>query len=81
MKNRRHVRYIFKSWQKAAESERSRLEESISEVPILRVYKGIQREASDFVVPCDAYLPQVYTGDNDLETYFSVSDGAPWVCR
>jgi len=78
IKNRRHVRYIFQSWQKTEESERSGLEESISKVPILRAYKGIQREASDFVVPCDAYLPQVYTGDNDLETYFSVSDGAPW---
>ena len=78
MKNRRHVRYIFKSWQKAAESERSRLEESVSEVPILRAYKGIQRETSDFVVPCNAYLPQAYTGDNDLETYFSISDGNLW---
>ena len=78
MKNRRHVRYIFKSWQKAAESERSRLEESVSEVPILRAYKGIQRETSDFVVPCNAYLPQAYTGDNDLETYFSISDGDLW---
>ena len=91
MKNRRHVRYIFKSWQKlegsehsrleeviVAESERSRLEESVSEVPILRAYKGTQRETSDFVVPCNVYLPQAYTGDNDLETYFSVSDGAPW---
>ena len=78
LKNRRHVRYIFKSWQKVEGFERNRLEESVGEVPILRVYKGIQREASDFVVPCDAYLPQAYTGDNDLETYFSVSDGAPW---
>ena len=78
MKNRRHVRYIFKSWQKAAGSERGRLEESVSEVPILRAYKGIQREASDFVVPCNAYLPQAYTGDNDLETYFSISDGDLW---
>lgn len=78
-KNRRHVRYIFQSWQKTEESERSGLEESISEVPILRAYKGTQREISDFVVPCDAYLPQAYTGDNDLETYFSVSDGNFWL--
>ena len=80
MKNRRHVRYIFKSWQKVEGEgfERNRLEESVGEVPILRVYKGIQREASDFVVPCDAYLPQAYTGDNDLETYFSVYDGTLW---
>ena len=78
MKNRRHVRYIFKSWQKSAESERSRLEESVSKVPILRAYKGTQRDISDFVNPCDVYLPQAYTGDNDLETYFSVYDGDLW---
>ena len=78
MKNRRHVRYIFKSWQKSAESERSRLEESVSEVPILRAYKGTQQETSNFVVPCEAYLPQAYTGDNNLETYFSVSDSDLW---
>ena len=91
MKNRRHVRYIFKSWQKfegsehsrleeviAAESERRRLGESVSEVPILRAYKGTQRKTSDFVVPCNAYLPQAYTRNNDLETYFSVSDSNFW---
>ena len=78
MKNRRHVRYIFKSWQESTESERSKLENSISKVSILRAYKGIQRKISDFVVPCNAYLPQAYTGDNDLETYFSVYDGDLW---
>lgn len=77
-KNRWHVRYIFESWQRVEGFERRRLEESVSEVPILRAYKGTQRETSNFVVPCNAYLPQAYTGDNDLETYFSVFDGAPW---
>ena len=78
MKNCRHVRYIFESWQKAKEPERSRLERSISNIPILRAYKGIQRESFDFVVPRSAYLPQVYTGDNHLETYFSESAGEIW---
>ena len=78
MKNRWHVRYIFQSWQKTKEPERKRLEKSISNVPILRVYKGIQRESCDFVVPRSAYLPQAYTGDDDLETYFSVSNGDLW---
>ena len=78
MKNRRHVRYIFQFWQKTEESERSRLEKSVSEVPILRAYKGTQRETSDFVIPCNTYLPQAYTGDDDLETYFSVSDVNFW---
>ena len=77
-KNRRHVRYIFKSWQKTEGPERKRLEENISQVPILRAYKGIEKEVSNFVVPRNTYLPQAYTVDNDLETYFSVSDGAPW---
>ena len=77
MKNRRHVRYIFQSWQKAKEPERRRLERSISNVPILRAYKGIQRESCDFVVPRSAYLPKAYTGD-DLETYFSVCNGDIW---
>ena len=76
--NRLHVRYLFKVWNDVSESERSRLKEKISEIPILRAYKGIQREAFDFVIPCDAYLPKAYTGDADLETYFSVYDGDIW---
>ena len=78
MENRQHVRYIFQSWQKAKDPERRRLERSISYVPILRAYKGIQRESFDFVVPRRAYLPQAYTGNDDLETYFSVSNGDLW---
>ena len=78
MKNRRHVRYIFQSWQKAKEPERRRLERSISNVPILQAYKGIQRESCDFVVPRSAYLPQAYTGDDNLETYFSIYDDDLW---
>ena len=77
-KNRWHVRYIFNFWQRAAESERIRLEKSVSKVPILRAYKGTQRKISDFVVPRNAYLPQAYMGDNDLETYFSVSEDKVW---
>ena len=78
MQNRRHVRYIFKYWQKTTGVERSTLEERISKVPILRAYKSIQSDASDFVVPCNAYLPQAYTGNNDLETYFSVFNNDFW---
>ena len=73
-----HVRYIFNVWNDVSKSERSRLEARISEIPILRAYKGIQREVSDFVVPCAAYLPKVYTGNNDLEIYFSVYDEDIW---
>ena len=83
-----HVRYIFKVWNDVSESERSRLKRKISEIPILRAYKGIQHEADNknqnsmaefhYVKPCDAYLPQAYTSDTDLETYFSVDDGEIW---
>ncbi len=83
-----HVRYIFKVWNDGSDSERSRLKMKISEISILRAYKGIQHEAENknqnsvaefhYVKPCDAYLPQAYTGDDDLETYFSVYDGEIW---
>ncbi|RKU30494.1 hypothetical protein C6495_13180 [Candidatus Poribacteria bacterium] len=72
--NRLHVRYIFKIWEKISESERV----DIQSLPILRAYRGEQRESADFVAPCDAYLPEAYTGDTDLETYFSASDEDIW---
>ena len=84
-KNHQHVHYIFKTWQKVSKSERKRLEGKINEIPILRAYKRIKSEIADesthlsdqpcYVNPCDAYLSQVYTGNSDLETYFSVCDG------
>ena len=64
--NRLHLRYLFKVWDKV------RYSVAISETPILWAYRGDQRETYDFVAPCNAYLPQAYTGDADLETYFSV---------
>ena len=76
--NRLHVRYVCKVWNDVSESERSRLKARISEIPILQAYKGIQGEVSNFVVPCDAYLPKAYTGNNDLEIYFSVYDEGIW---
>ena len=64
--NRLHLRYLCKVWRKVWYSV------AISETPILWAYRGDQRETYDFVAPCNAYLPQAYTGDADLETYFSV---------
>ena len=72
--NRLHVRYLFKVWDKISKSEK----EEIREVPILWAYRGEQQEAAYFVVPCNAYLPEAYTGDADLETYFSASDEDIW---
>ena len=62
--NHLHLRYLCKFYERWYGVE-------ISETPILRAYSGIQREAYDFVAPCNAYLPQAYTGNTDLETYFS----------
>ena len=83
-----HVRYVFKVWSDVSESELRRLKVKISEIPILRAYKDIQHEVENknknsiaefhYIKPCDAYLPQAYTGDDDLETYFSVYDGEIW---
>ena len=70
-----HVRYLFKIWDKISDKE---IKKKISETPILRAYKGSQQEDSGFVVPCDAYLSQTYTGDTDLENYFSVHNGEIW---
>ena len=76
--NRLHVRYLFEVWNDLSEFERNRLKGQISEIPILRAYKGIQCKTYDFVKPGDAYLPKAYTGDDNLETYFSVYNGDIW---
>ena len=73
-KNRLHLRYLFKVWDKISGTERSSLKEKISEIPIIQAYGGVQRETHNFIPPCNAYLPQAYTGDADLETYFSMCD-------
>ena len=74
-----HVRYLFKVWNDVSESELNRLKGKISEIPILRGYKS-QNSVTEFryLKPGDAYLPQAYTGDDDLETYFSMYDGDVW---
>ena len=79
VENRLHVRYLFKVWNDVSESERSRLKGQISEIPILRGYKS-QNSVVEFryIKPCDVYLPQTYTSDDNLETYFSVYDGDIW---
>ena len=76
--NRLHVRYLFEVWNDLSEFERNRLEGQISEIPILRAYKGIQCKTYNFVKPGDAYLPKAYTDDDNLETYFSVYNGDIW---
>ena len=73
--NRLHVRYIFKVWDKY---EHRQLKAELCRTPILRAYNNGQPETYEFVKPYDAYLPEAYTGDTHLETYFSVSDNDVW---
>ena len=72
--NHLHLHYLFKVWSTIPESKRTNLKEEISQTPILWAYSGTRREESNFLAPCDAYLSQAYTGNADLETYFSVCD-------
>lgn len=72
--NRTHVRYLFKVRDKISDA----LKKKLGKTPILWAYRGEQREAADFVVPCDACLSEAYTGDADLETYFSVCNEDIW---
>ncbi len=76
--NRLHVRYLFGVWDNLSDKDRVSLRKEIDQTPILRVYRGNERETSKFVVPCKAYLPEAYTGDADLETYFSACDDEVW---
>ena len=77
-KNRLHVRYLFKVWDKLSGYQHKDLREEISETPILWAYNGVQPESSDFVKPCDVYLSEAYTGNADLEAYFSMYNGDIW---
>ena len=77
-KNRLHVRYLFKVWDKLSGYQHKDLRKEISETPILWAYNGVQPESSDFVKPCDVYLSEAYTGNADLEAYFSMYNGDIW---
>ena len=78
VQNYQHVRYLFKVWDKLSGYQHRNLRKEISETPILRAYNGVQPETLDFVKPCDAYLSEVYTGNADLEVYFSVYNDNIW---
>ncbi len=73
-----HIRYLFKVWNRLSVEQHKNLKGKINETPILRAYNSAQPEIFDFVKPCDVYLPKAYTGNADLETYFSASDGDIW---
>lgn len=75
--NRTHVRYLFYLF-KVRDKISDALKKKLGKTPILWAYRGEQQEAADFVVPCDACLSESYTGDADLETYFSACDADAW---
>ncbi len=77
-RNRLHILYLCEFWDELSGYEHRPLREKASETPILRAYRGVRPEAFDFVKPSVAYLPEAYTGDADLETYFSAYDGDVW---
>ena len=77
--NRSHVRYLRHLLLKTSKAALGSLREEISKTPILLVHKGDQREVLYFLAPCNAYLPQTYTGSTDLETYFSGCDNVWYV--
>lgn len=77
-RNRLHILYLCEFWDELSGYEHRPLREKASETPILRAYRGVRPEAFDFVKPSVAYLPKAYTGDADLETYFSAYDGDVW---
>ena len=72
--NRSHVRYLLHLLSNTSKAALRNLREEISKTPILLVYKENQREVLYFLEPCHAYLSQAYTGNADLETYFSECD-------
>ena len=73
-----HVRYLFKVWDELSGYKHRELKEKIRATPILQIHNNVSGEIFDYIAPGDTYLPQPYTGDADLETYFSVCDGDIW---
>lgn len=75
--NRQHLGYLFKVRDEIFREDPCSLEEEISKTPILLAYckdSGVRRESSEFIPPVETYLSQTYTGNADLEAYFSVCD-------
>jgi hypothetical protein len=65
--NRLHLRYMKRVWGKVPAD----LREEIAQLPILLARKGVRGKKLFFVRPSKVYLPQAYTRNSDLETYFA----------
>lgn len=86
--NRLHVHHLFKIWKNGSDCERLKLERKVGQTPILVVHKNIKHEIDSenldltetpqYTKPSETYLSQAYTGNDDLEIYFSVCSGDIW---
>ena len=76
--NRVHLHYLQTVWSKKP-TELSKLKTRISDTPILLAYREGERKSLCLKKPCQVYLPETYTGNADLENYFSGSDNVWYV--
>lgn len=69
--NRKHLQYLSHALDKIAVGNRPKLIEEIKQTPLLLAHKGVNGTQLHYIEPTKAYLPQAYTGDPNLETYFA----------
>lgn len=71
--NRIHVQYIFSSLDKLSLEQRQKILPTINKVPLLLSKKKNGDQQVSFIAPENTYLPSDYTGNDDLETFFSTA--------
>ena len=76
--NRVHIHYLLTVLSKKS-TELSKLKAKIRDTPILLAYREEERASLHLRKPCQVYLPQTYTGNADLETYFFGIDNVWYV--
>ena len=69
--NRKHLQYLRHALDKIAVGDRPKLIEEIKQTPLLLARKGVNGTQLHYIEPEKAYLPQAYTDDPNLETYFA----------
>jgi hypothetical protein len=70
---RKHTLYLFATLDKLSMADRRELIPEICKRPLILATKGTDDTALYRVEPRKAYLPSVYTGNEDLETFFAPS--------
>lgn len=76
--NRVHIHYLQTIWSKKP-AQLNKLKAKISDTTILLAYRTGDRKSLSLKKPCQVYLSQTYTGNADLETYFSGQDDVWYV--